>query len=57
MEQRQQEITVGDKVKLNSGSPEMVVRAVTTQIEAEWRDGERLVRGSFPAPCIQRISN
>jgi len=58
--QEQEELSIGDMVQLNSGSPSLKVIALDgEQVEVEWRGEttvETIERTKFPRVCVRRAA-
>ena len=53
-----EEITIGNRVCLNSGSPVLTITAIRSQtVEVEWRDGEGIEKSTFPVVCLRQSSD
>jgi hypothetical protein len=53
MKQQQQEIRPGNLVRLNSGSPDLKVIAVSEKvIEVEWNDNGETKTSTFSSACL-----
>jgi len=46
---------IGQKVKLNSGSPELTVVATGERTKVEWLDGLTTVSHTFPSVCLTAL--
>jgi uncharacterized protein YodC (DUF2158 family) len=44
--------TIGQKVKLKSGSPELTVIETGERTKVEWFDGLTVVSDTFPSVCL-----
>ena len=51
----EKQFTVGQKVKLNSGSPELTVTEVGERIRVEWTNGSKTEKSTFPSVCLTAL--
>jgi uncharacterized protein YodC (DUF2158 family) len=49
------QFTVGQKVKLNSGSPELTVIEVSDRIRVEWVKASSKETSTFPSACLTAL--
>ena len=54
---QQSQISVGDLVRLNSGSPDLEVIAAGTEVTVQWRNGEEIKQSVIPLPCVHHASD
>ena len=51
----EKQFTIGQKVKLNSGSPELTVIEVSDRIRVEWANGSSKENSTFPLTCLTAL--
>jgi uncharacterized protein YodC (DUF2158 family) len=49
------QFTIGQKVKLNSGSPELTVIEIGERISVEWPNGSKMESSTFPSVCLTAL--
>jgi uncharacterized protein YodC (DUF2158 family) len=55
MKHTQVQFRVGDKVRLNSGSPDLTVVLAGEQTTVEWLNGESVERFTSPSVCFRAV--
>jgi uncharacterized protein YodC (DUF2158 family) len=51
----EKQFTIGQKVKLNSGSPEFTVTEIGERVAVEWLNGSKMERSTFRPACLTAL--
>jgi uncharacterized protein YodC (DUF2158 family) len=51
----EKQFTIGQKVRLNSGSPELTVIEVSDRIQVEWANGSNKEISAFPSTSLTAL--
>jgi uncharacterized protein YodC (DUF2158 family) len=51
----EKQLAIGQKVKLNSGSPELTVTEIGERVTVEWLNGSNTERSTFRPVCLTAL--
>jgi uncharacterized protein YodC (DUF2158 family) len=51
----EKQFTIGQKVKLNSGSPELTVTEMGERVRVEWLNDSNTESHTFPSGCLTAL--
>jgi uncharacterized protein YodC (DUF2158 family) len=51
----EKQFTIGQKVRLNSGSPELTVTEISDRVRVEWADGSNKEISTFPSTSLTAL--